>query len=443
MKYLWLLVALLFVSNPSFAQKVSALPAATTPLAGTELVPCVQPGTSLGTTSKCTTQSVAQSTALSGDVATTIGSSIATIQPGVVTLANQANLAANAFECNNTGSPATPIACTATQAKSVLAIANTDVSGLGTFAVANTATPPGIGTTTPNTGAFSTLSASSTVSGTGFSTYLASPPAIGGSAAAAGTFTALTSTTSAANLASNLTQAANTSADGLTLIDSTAATVGAQQYSPRIRLTGQGWATTPVASRTIDWIIEAQPIQGTTNPSTNLAFSYQINGGGYTAGPIIGTTNITTGGGGTGTMNGSVNVGNAAITGNGIYHFGTNSLGFSTNATSAGDIDATQHWRLGGAGAATIASGACGATTNGTIAGNDHAGLITIGSASTATCAITFAGNYTTVPRAVLLQAANAGAASALSGEFISVLATTGFTISGTLASTNWYYWVQ
>lgn len=46
-----------------------------------------------------------------------------------------------------------------------------------------------VGATTPNTGAFTTLSASSTVSGTGFSTYLASPPAIGGTAPAAGTFT--------------------------------------------------------------------------------------------------------------------------------------------------------------------------------------------------------------------------------------------------------------
>jgi len=39
--------------------------------------------------------------------------------------------------------------------------------------------------------AATTLSASSTVSGTGFSTYLASPPAIGGTAAAAGAFTTL------------------------------------------------------------------------------------------------------------------------------------------------------------------------------------------------------------------------------------------------------------
>jgi hypothetical protein len=49
-----------------------------------------------------------------------------------------------------------------------------------------------VGATTPSTGAFTTLSASSTVSGTGFSTYLASPPAIGGTAAAAGSFTTLT-----------------------------------------------------------------------------------------------------------------------------------------------------------------------------------------------------------------------------------------------------------
>lgn len=49
--------------------------------------------------------------------------------------------------------------------------------------------PPAIGSTSANTGAFTTLSASSTVSGTGFSNYLASPPAIGSSTPAAGSFT--------------------------------------------------------------------------------------------------------------------------------------------------------------------------------------------------------------------------------------------------------------
>ena len=43
-------------------------------------------------------------------------------------------------------------------------------------------------------GSFTTLAASSTVSGTGFSTYLASPPAIGGTTPAAGKFTALQAT---------------------------------------------------------------------------------------------------------------------------------------------------------------------------------------------------------------------------------------------------------
>ena len=55
----------------------------------------------------------------------------------------------------------------------------------------NLASPPPIGSVTANTGAFTTLSASSTVSGTGFNTYLSSPPAIGGTAANTGNFTTL------------------------------------------------------------------------------------------------------------------------------------------------------------------------------------------------------------------------------------------------------------
>ena len=57
-----------------------------------------------------------------------------------------------------------------------------------------------VGATTTSTGAFTTLAASSTVSGTGFSTYLASPPAIGGTAAAAGSFTTVAASTSSSSL---------------------------------------------------------------------------------------------------------------------------------------------------------------------------------------------------------------------------------------------------
>lgn len=54
--------------------------------------------------------------------------------------------------------------------------------------------PTGIGNVTPSPGAFTTLSASSTVSGTGFSTYLATPPAIGGTTPNSGAFTSLSAT---------------------------------------------------------------------------------------------------------------------------------------------------------------------------------------------------------------------------------------------------------
>jgi hypothetical protein len=64
---------------------------------------------------------------------------------------------------------------------------NADSVNIDGGAIDNTA----IGANTASTGAFTTLSASSTVSGTGFSTYLASPPAIGGTVAAAGAFTTL------------------------------------------------------------------------------------------------------------------------------------------------------------------------------------------------------------------------------------------------------------
>jgi len=51
-----------------------------------------------------------------------------------------------------------------------------------------------VGGSTPSTGAFTNLSSSGTVSGTGFSTYLASPPAIGSSTPSTGSFTALSAT---------------------------------------------------------------------------------------------------------------------------------------------------------------------------------------------------------------------------------------------------------
>lgn len=74
-----------------------------------------------------------------------------------------------------------------------------------------------------------------------------------------------------------------TSTDGHALANATAAAAGAQQWSPRMRWTGQGWKTggTP-GSQTVDWIAEAVPVQGSANPTSYLGVSSQINGAGFT-----------------------------------------------------------------------------------------------------------------------------------------------------------------
>lgn len=79
-----------------------------------------------------------QTITLTGDVTGSgTGSFAATIANAAVSLAKMANLAANSIIGNNTGTAATPIALTAAQVKTLLAISTSDVSGLGTMATQN------------------------------------------------------------------------------------------------------------------------------------------------------------------------------------------------------------------------------------------------------------------------------------------------------------------
>ena len=139
----------------------------------------------------------------------------------------------------------------------VPAVAGTLVTTGDTGTVTNTMlatsayTAPGtIGSGTANTGAFTTLSASSTVSGTGFSTYLASPPAIGGTAAAAGAFTTLTGSTSVTTpivkSASSLTLQSNGTTTAMTI--DTSQNVGIGTASPATKLDVNGNIALPNAT---------------------------------------------------------------------------------------------------------------------------------------------------------------------------------------------------
>lgn len=78
------------------------------------------------------------------------------------------------------------------------------------------------------------------------------------------------------------TNAANT-ADGLVLINTTLAANGAQQNSPVLRLSGQGWKTTATAaSQPTDWGIWIVPSQSAANPFSTLFFGSAINNAAYT-----------------------------------------------------------------------------------------------------------------------------------------------------------------
>lgn len=87
----------------------------------------------------------------------------------------------------------------------------------------------------------------------------------------------------------------STSTDAYIIQNTAAATVGAQQWSGRMRWTGAGWKTNATAaSQVVDWICEAQPVQGAASPSVNLVFSSQINAGGYSARMTLDSAGVLT-----------------------------------------------------------------------------------------------------------------------------------------------------
>ncbi len=89
-----------------------------------------------------------------------------------------------------------------------------------------------------------------------------------------------TSPSAKLNVATNGIGAVST--DGLALTNSAAAISGTQQYSPRLRFTGQGWGTLGGGNRTHDFIIQNVTVQGGAS-NAYLDVSSQVNNGGYTS----------------------------------------------------------------------------------------------------------------------------------------------------------------
>jgi hypothetical protein len=71
-------------------------------------------------------------------------------------------------------------------------------------------------------------------------------------------------------------------ADAGILSNTTAAALGAQQWSPAIRFQGFGWGTTAGTSQAVDWRIYSTAVQGLV-PSTSLNFACSIAGAAFPA----------------------------------------------------------------------------------------------------------------------------------------------------------------
>jgi hypothetical protein len=137
-------------------------------------------------------------------------------------------------------------------------------------------------------------------------------------------------------------QAANTEADAVYLLDGTAATSGNQQYSPAIHFQGQGWKTTSTAaSQSVDFRSYVVPTQGAAHPTGHLLIESQVNGAGYgasfsfsTAGGFSTSTNEVASGIIDATTGFTIN--NASAT-SGHYLRG-NGTAYVDNTIQAGDV---------------------------------------------------------------------------------------------------------
>jgi hypothetical protein len=71
---------------------------------------------------------------------------------------------------------------------------------------------------------------------------------------------------------------------GLSLLNNTPATNGAQQYSPMLVLGGQGYkSNATAASESVKFALQTRPVQGTTAASGVLDILVSLNGGAYSA----------------------------------------------------------------------------------------------------------------------------------------------------------------
>lgn len=193
----------------------------------------------------------------------------------------------------------------------------------------------------------------------------------------------------------------STTTDGLVLQNTTDAAAGAQQWSPRLRLAGKGWATgSGGSSQNAEWIVESKPIQGSSAPTVNLQFSRQIAAGGYGS-TIVFQNDGTIQAGGDGSVNGAA-FAVSADSRTGFYRDGSGNFAVGVAGTTGLTVSSTGvntatlsivsplHVSTGtGMAVANVGANSCG-TTTATIAGGSNAFEVTVGATSGSQCRVAF-----------------------------------------------------
>lgn len=164
-------------------------------------------------------------------------------------------------------------------------------------------------------------------------------------------------------------------ADSVLINNTTAAAVGAQQISPSLHISGNGWGTTAGTSQSVDYRLNLLPVQGTV-PSGTLQFLSSVNGGAYTAQLQLTTAgNIT--------LQGSLLSGQSSSSSAAIGTVGTSNL-FSY-ASNVGTSINTASYLFGGASNVNIRNAFGGSISTVVLgASNNYANTIIASSAVTA-----------------------------------------------------------
>jgi hypothetical protein len=329
----------------------------------------------------------------------------------------------------------------------ITALAAAKVSGLATVATtgvyADLTAKPTIPTVTGGT---CTNQAVTAISGAAVPTCTTLTSAYTDSSIAPTTSPALTTPTITTSAALTNSALGVTPAGGYTLTNATAAAAGAQQVSPPVTLTSQGWKTSAGgASQLIQFQIYGLPLQGVTVPSGSLVFTSAVNGAGalgLMSLNSLGATAVNTQCGLCIYNSGvSANTGFTSVTNTGLdvvvnganaLHVHSNALGFPSNfpvgfsstTAAAGTVD-TIFTRFA---AATLQHGAADAAAP--VAQTIRMQSVVAGTSNTAGASATIKGSTGTgtgVGGDILLQVARAGTTGTAQNTYVTAL-----TLSGT-----------